>query len=305
MDFTRLTAGPDDADRRLDVVLRRILPPEVGLSRIYKALRCGLIKVDGKSAAPATRLQSGNELSVASILVPGTKIHVQRLSGTFSVIFENDHLCVLNKPAGVSSQAKELRDFLASREDRNRAPSLAFTGAPLHRLDRETTGVLVCSRSIEGARWFSAALKGHLIGKTYLGIAEGHLNAAARWEDALESVDGGKSGGAKIAVTTAAPLSHGTFQGKAVTLVSFAISTGRRHQIRAQCQIHGAPLLGDTAYGGSRYHVHFFLHALCVTFPPDNPLSLPETVEAPLPAGWETMLLDCGMGVPAKPGGAP
>jgi 23S rRNA pseudouridine955/2504/2580 synthase len=101
------------------------------------------------------------------------------------------------------------------------------------------------------------------------------------------------------------PLSEGAFQGKAVTLVSFAISTGRRHQIRAQCQIHGTPLLGDTAYGASQCRAPFFLHALRVTFPPDNPLSLPETVEAPLPAGCETMLRDCGMGVPAKPGGAP
>jgi 23S rRNA pseudouridine955/2504/2580 synthase len=152
--------------------------------------------------------------------------------------------------------------------------------------------VLVCSRSIEGARWFSAALKSHRIGKTYLGITEGRLDAPVRWEDALDG---------KTAVTTAAPLAHGTFAGTPVTLVRFAISTGRRHQIRAQCQIHGVPLLGDIVYGGGGIGAPFFLHALCVTFPADNPLSLPETVEAPLPVRWEQMLSDCGM----ESGGAP
>jgi 23S rRNA pseudouridine955/2504/2580 synthase len=161
-------------------------------------------------------------------------------------------------------------------------------------LDRETTGVLVCSRSIEGARWFSAALQGHLIGKTYWGIADGTLDAVVRWEDALDS---GGSVGVKKAVTLAAPLSHGAFEGKPVTLVQFIISTGRRHQIRAQSQIHGIPLLNDTAYG-SRAHDAFFLHALRITFPADNPLSIPETLEAPLPARWEKMLSDCGLEVP-------
>jgi 23S rRNA pseudouridine955/2504/2580 synthase len=158
-----------------------------------------------------------------------------------------------------------------------------------------TTGVLVCSRSIEGARWFSAALQKHLMGKTYRGIAEGTLDAAACWEDALAHSDRGKTLGVKNAVTTAVPLSQGTFNGKPVTLVSFAISTGRRHQIRAQCKIHGIPLLGDKAYGGSGIGEAHFLHALRITFPSDNPLSLPETVEAPLPARWDKMLRACAL----------
>jgi 23S rRNA pseudouridine955/2504/2580 synthase len=299
MDFTRLTAGPDDADRRLDVVLRKILPPETGLSRIYKALRSGLVKVDGKRAAPATRLRSGSELLVLSALVQGTRYKVQGERDvpctlhpapcTFPILYENEHLCILDKPAGVSSQAQELRDFLASRENGGRAPSLAFVGAPLHRLDRETTGALVCSRSIEGARWFSAALKGRFIGKTYRGIADGALETEARWEDTFDG---------KNAVTLATPLSRGEFKGKAVTLVNFAISTGRRHQIRAQCQIHGIPLLGDTAYGGGNIGAPHFLHAALVTFPRGNPLSLPETVEAPLPARWDAMLKGCGLEAP-------
>jgi 23S rRNA pseudouridine955/2504/2580 synthase len=155
--------------------------------------------------------------------------------------------------------------------------------------------VLVCSRSIEGARWFSAALKSHSIGKTYLGLAEGSLDAEARWEDALESAGSGETLGAKNAITFAAPLSHGAFKGKPVTLVCFAISTGRRHQIRAQCQIHGIPLLGDKAYGGSSIGEAHFLHAQRITFPLDNPLSLPGGVEAPLPARWDKMLRDCSL----------
>ena len=293
MDFTHLIAGPDDADRRLDVVLRKILPPEVGLSRIYKALRCGLVKVNGKNAAPATRLHSGNELLVAELLFGKSAVsnadNTVALTPKIPVLFQNGHLCVLNKPAGLTSQSQVLRGFLASRTDSDRAPSLAFTASPLHRLDRDTTGVLVCSRSIEGARWFSAALKGHLIGKTYLGIAEGRLDAEARWGDTIED---------KAAVTRAAPLSHGTFGGKPVTLVRFDITTGRRHQIRAQCQIHGTSLLGDVTYGGSSIGDAYFLHARRITFPLDNPLSLPETVEAPLPARWEKMLGVCGLEAP-------
>jgi 23S rRNA pseudouridine955/2504/2580 synthase len=169
--------------------------------------------------------------------------------------------------------------------------SLSFTPAPLHRLDKQTTGILVCSESLEGAHWFSSALLNHKIQKRYLGLAEGLLDSPEDWEDLLDE-DGFP---AKIAKTHASPLSFGSYRGKAVTLVEYEIATGRKHQIRAQSVIHGHPLLGDTKYGGARIDEgqEFYLHAWKMGFPAEKSAGLPELITAPIPAAYKKMLEKC------------
>lgn len=186
---------------------------------------------------------------------------------------------IQNKSVNVSDIIKSLYPAKSS-----------FQAAPLHRLDRLTSGILVISKSLIGARAFSYALEHHIFYKTYIGIVRGDFKKAQRWEDALDG---------KGALTEAAPyytntISHtaikcdqlainkadvikasniespakksaatvrhhsgapNTRQIKSIdntpiTVVEYKIFTGRKHQIRRHSSMHGYPLIGDTRYGG-------------------------------------------------------
>ena len=99
----------------------------------------------------------------------------------------------------------------------------------------------------------------------------------------------------KFAHTEVEPVSYGVFNGKDVTLARVLITTGRTHQIRSQCAYHGFPLLGDTAYGGTkidskRFGQDFFLHAAELYFPKDNPLGLPEKIITEFPKSFTQII---------------
>jgi 23S rRNA pseudouridine955/2504/2580 synthase len=204
---------------------------------------------------------------------------------------------VLNKPAGLAVHGEGSLDTLAQDYLAGRLPpSLSFRPGPLHRLDKPSSGVIVFSTSLEGARFFSSLLRSRRIRKHYLAVVEGRITAETHWEDDLARnsalrktfVEGeggpfaaGKRGAdnAKAAVTKVFPLASSVFRGaagnSAYTLIRAEIETGRTHQIRAQAAAHGYPLAGDRKYGacplkGGRGHPGgggFLLHAWRISFP--------------------------------------
>ena len=334
MDFAHFTAGSDDAGRRLDRVLRRFLSEE-HLSSIYKSLRKGLVKVDGKKCEGNFRVSEGSDIQIADFLLgkaaarscdeaPVISSEVEKSFLPHDlIIFKNDAILILNKPYDIpvqpsaSSQGNSLAELVqAEYELTHKNNSLSFKTGPLHRLDRKTTGLIAFSQNLEGAQWFSEAIKTHAIQKVYLTILEGKLTEKQVWEERIEKIENeklnsqkgkfhtvsvnsdGENG--KIAHTEVEALSHGVFLGKDVTLARVLIKTGRTHQIRSQSAFHGFPLLGDTAYGGTKigsklFGQDFFLHATELHFPSDNPLGLPETLTAQIPAPFGKILENCGM----------
>ena len=307
MDFTDFTAGSDDGGRRADRVLRRFLH-DANLSSVYGALRKGLILVNARRVKPDARIESGDVVSIASFLLQnekprGTETSPKKKSPQgkspalpFTVVFANEHFIVIDKPYGLSVQGKHsIAEKVAAYYNASvpkEKRSLSFVSGPLHRLDKNTTGILFFSRSLEGAAWFSSALKAHRIQKKYVAIAEGAMECECVWEDFIKKNDepeagfytvrvaslpaygtddvrnraigsggvrdcngNGASGtmsGAKRAVTKAKPFCRASYRGYDVTFVEYEIETGRMHQVRAQSAFHGFPLLGDTAYGGHR-----------------------------------------------------
>ena len=90
----------------------------------------------------------------------------------------------------------------------------------------------------------------------------------------------------KKCITKITPVKYGKYKNIDITFVEIEIKTGRMHQIRAQASLHNHPLLGDTAYGGLKiedFSQDFFLHAKELIFPSENPINLPNTVNATLP----------------------
>ncbi len=338
MEFAAFTAGKDDDGKRLDRVLRAILDGRTANGRsadsspapavnIFQALRKRLVRLNGSRAEPSTRVHEGDKIEIAGFLISGygdgliplpapaadlppapSLVPASTPRTRLEILFQNEDLLFINKPAGISVQpsagGKESISRIVREEWESAGPhgSLSFTPAPLHRLDRYTSGVLAISRSARGAAWFSKAIQERTIRKFYLGICTGKLEGDALWEDRL-TADSESSGSGfhtvrrtaeagdkgSLARTQVHPVSQGRRGQNALTLVQYELLTGRKHQIRAQSALHGHPLAGDSAYGGANAGEgpsgggHFFLHALAMEFPPDNPLSLPERIEAPLP----------------------
>lgn len=313
MEFDEFTAGENDSGRRLDRILKIMLRDFEGVN-IFSALRKKLILVNGRKAEASYKVNCGDKIKIASFLLEksseskalddkqqefGTKFSLDE-----ATVFKNGSVMVINKPYGINVQpsfsSETSLSEIVARECK-KGPSLSFTPSPLHRLDRFTTGALVFSLSIDGARIFSQMMQEGLVRKTYLGIVQGLMDREFEWTDGIVEekssdtvsfhkvrvvgLDEKDSSGARaIAVTKAFPLAVGSWNGKEVTLVKFEIPTGRKHQIRAQSAFHGFPLLGDRAYGGTRISGHeFYLHAVQIEFPSENDLLLPQKIYVPLP----------------------
>ena len=321
MEFKEFKAGKDDDGRRLDRVLRIFLK-DTGLGEIYKLLRKGLIKVNQKKAKPDSHVNEGDVISIAEFLLDKTtsqnkaeNLTDKKNQTELNIVFENEHLLIINKPYGISVHGssgkendgldKQVLAYYQKKYSSNKN-SLSFRPGPLHRLDRNTTGLLVFSLSLEGAKWFSEGIKNHIIQKKYLGLVQGRLEEKQSWEDRLSASDKEdesfhtviKDDEGVLAQTIACPLAYGKLNGKDVSLVEFAIKTGRKHQIRVQSSIHKHPLAGDTAYGAFKitdknWKREYFLEAYSLSFPPDNPLKMPQEIKIKLSPDFRTIIDYC------------
>lgn len=306
------TVTSNDAGKRIDKLARRLLLHK-GLSGVYSALRKKLITVNGKKVKPSYSVHEGDCIEVAGFLLPeGQKESPEpgeaggysgegsavigdigedrsELGGSKRVhelvIFENDHILALNKPKGIEvhgadSLEAQVRAYLASVIPN----AIAFRPGPLHRLDRNSTGLILYGKSIHGARRFSALLQERQCTKQYLGLVDGALQEEQQWEDFLAKHKAGtmvavdEHNHGKKAETTVYPL----VQGKSNTLCLFTILTGRTHQIRVQSSLHGCPLSGDKKYGGSHFPGGFFLHSRRLILPRYDDIMGFSKLEAPL-----------------------
>jgi 23S rRNA pseudouridine955/2504/2580 synthase len=284
-------SGEDDKGRRLDRVLRKALPDHP-LPLLYRLLRQGLVLVDGKPGKAQYRLNCGETITIPlSPHLPADQVETGfiKRAAVPEIIWQDLGLIALNKPAGLEVHGSESLDtilnaFLAGKLP----PSLSFKPGPLHRLDKPSSGIVVFSTSIEGARLFSSLLRERKTRKTYLALVEGSMEKEETWQDELVRDFEKKktltfkspSAGSKTALTVVRPLA---VNGK-YSLITAEILTGRTHQIRAQAAAHGHPLAGDRKYG-SREQGGFFLHAWKLEF-------LEYSIEAPLPEAFNKKITE-------------
>jgi 23S rRNA pseudouridine1911/1915/1917 synthase len=210
------------------------------------------------------------------------------------ILFEDTHLIVLSKPAGLLSQGEHqgdpnLVDWARAYVGRN------YVGL-VHRLDRNTSGVMVVAKRTKSAQRLTDALQKGTLTRAYQAwlIGKMPLTGAQRWshflfKDEVKNqvrVVSSNHPGAKSAVLTVTPLGSGVYEGRELTLAEFVLETGRSHQIRAQAAAEGFPLLGDIKYGAKANQGLTFsrpaLHSCRISF--DHPMSRERlTFEDPLP----------------------
>ena len=231
--------------------------PNLTLGRLQKLLRTKQIKVDGKRAETSLKLAAGSEVRVPPMdeqpETGANRSEISRRDAEFIlslVIYKDDNIIVLNKPSGLAVQggtntSRHVDGMLeALRFELNEKPKL------VHRIDKDTSGVLVLARNRTWADRLTKAFREHTLPKTYLALVNScPKNPAGEIKAPLEKC------GEKSLVgpdgKPAAPVYKTLDEvGSKFALVETSPLTGRTHQIRAHMEYIGCPIVGDDKYFG-------------------------------------------------------
>jgi len=240
--------GPEESGRKLVSFLEaRLGSLPAGL--LMRLVRTGQVRVDGRRCKPFDRVLAGQVVRVPPVTVQRREEAARLLPG-LDVVHENDEMLVIDKPAGLPVHGGT--GWTDSVHDRlkGRFAGQVFVPVPVHRLDRDTSGILLCAKTHDFLRAIHASWPA--VTKAYLCWVEGKWSGAG-WrtivsELARERTQSGEqmvSGRGKRAVSHVHPLS-GTGQRSLLLVV---LGTGRTHQIRVHLADSGHPIVGDPRYG--------------------------------------------------------
>ncbi len=300
-----VVAAEGDAGQRLDNFLLRSLKG-VPRTHIYRLLRKGEVRVNSKRARPDQRLVAGDRVRLppvrrsdpAAVSAPRGAL-LESVSA--SVVFEDDDLIAINKPAGLAVHGGSGMAHGVIEVLRAARPELTELDL-VHRLDRDTSGCLLIAKRRAALRDLHAQLRAGTVEKRYLALLCGHWQLGhKRIELALDT--GERRGGERhVAVRSRGEMAVSTFRpvqffGNVATLVEVDLGTGKTHQIRVHAAYAGNPVAGDDKYGDREcnarlrdYGLHrMFLHSasIGVTRPgTEEPLH----VSAPLPDDLRAVL---------------
>lgn len=358
-----VTIGPNQAGQRFDKFLRKYLP-QAPDSFLYKMLRKKNIVLNGKKAEGKEMLKEGDEVKLffseetfARFCGQETKApqadtgfwqNAYRQLKGIRVVYEDEHALILNKPAGILTQKASEQDlslnewmigYLLHTGAVTPQELHSFRPSVCNRLDRNTSGLVLCGKSLPGSQELSRLIHDRSVHKYYRTIVKGTVRKGRRIEGYLskqehtnkvlildapsadksltadksptadKSLTADKSPTADRIITAYSPLK--TEGG--LTLLEVELITGKTHQIRAHLADIGHPLIGDYKYGDRRLNEAFYnkyrlscqlLHACRLEFPVlSGALSglSGQIIEAPLPGLFLKILNDTGLSPDSTP----
>ncbi len=290
-------------NQRLDKFLKRYLP-NAGAGFLYRMLREKKIKLNGAKSDGRDILKSDDEIIIyfsdeTLEKFMGTSENIDEKSKDVDfkevskfkscIVYEDEDICIINKPAGMLSQksrpedvsACELLNFylLAEKKIDNQMLN-RFKPSAVNRLDRNTSGILVCAKTLPAAQELSLMFRDRSLKKEYMALVLGRVErkydvrSYLKKDDKcnkVEVTDKYKDGYDKIE-TSYEPLGYLS----SATLLNVDLLTGKTHQIRAHLSYMGHPIVGDLKYGNKKADGEFrkkyglkrqFLHAYRLTFP--------------------------------------
>ena len=272
-------------------------------SRLEKLLRTGQVRVDGRRAKASTRLAAGQSVRVPPLPdvapPPGPRQALSKGDRAFLAaiaLYEDDDLLVLNKPSGIAVQGGTKTTQHIDRLLEGMGDGPETRPRLVHRLDRDTSGVLVIAKRRSVAAKLGRAFQTRSVRKIYWAIVKGVpkplqgkveaalVKAAGPDGDRVRKARPGEQDIAQSAVTHYAVVDRA---GQAASFVSLKPVTGRQHQLRAHMAIIGNPILGDEKYDGDRdlppgVPRKLQLHARRISFPHPSGEGVVD-VTAPLP----------------------
>jgi 23S rRNA pseudouridine1911/1915/1917 synthase len=280
----RVRASAEDAGERLDAFLAGPVGSRAQAQRLIEA---GAVRVDGALVPKRHRMSAGETVTVETPAADPPE--PDPTPAAFTVRYQDDDLLVVDKPAGVvvhparghaSGTLSQALAGVAAGGEEGRA-------GIVHRLDRDTSGLLVVARSAEAHRRLKRALQAREVTRDYVALVEGRPPARTGTIDAPIGRD--RRVRTRMSTDTDTPRDAVTHFAVAealprTTLLDVRLETGRTHQIRAHLQAIGHPVVGDPEYGGARRLglERQFLHAARLRFA--QPFTgAPLDVSSPLP----------------------
>lgn len=294
---------------RLDLFLRGEVT-DLSRTEIQRLIRSGAASIDGVVVvSPSTLVSLGDhvEFDLPSDASEDVLPAPQNLD--IEVVHEDDHVIVVDKPAGMAVHAGAgwtdgtlVNALLARYPDLAELEPVERPGI-VHRLDADTSGLLLVGRSVEATTALSAAIKARDVDRRYLALVVGKMPPGAGVVDRpigrhptirtrQSVVDGGRSARTRFAFVSGFSVAE-----KALSMVELKLETGRTHQIRVHMQAIGYPILGDPVYGVNLPEIDLrrqFLHAHRLGF--THPITGQAMVfQSPLPDDLESVLSQIGL----------
>jgi 23S rRNA pseudouridine955/2504/2580 synthase len=276
-------------------------------SRIYRIVRSGEVRVNSRRSSPEQRLVSGDLIRIPPIRTAAAPVSVAP-GAEFPVLLQDDALLAIDKPAGVAVHGGSGVSFGVIEQLRAARPQARFLEL-VHRIDRETSGVLLVARRRPALIALHEAMRDGRVAKRYLALVQGdwagppqalrfplHRYLTPEGERRVMVRDGGQEAGTRVRALRR--LVHP--QVGPLTLIQADLETGRTHQIRVHLAHVGHRLLGDEKYGDFELnkllqkigHKRMFLHAYKMAF--RHPIEGHEVrLEAPMPLAFDRLLQDC------------
>jgi 23S rRNA pseudouridine955/2504/2580 synthase len=327
-----LQVSPDAAGQRLDKFVRRALK-DVPLSHVYKMLRTRKVRVNGARGRAEQLVAEGDvvvirgdEERLAASPGPGPGRSLPTLGTlrpTFSILFEDEHVLAVDKPAGLAAHpgtgitgatlVEEARAYLRVSDA---LPATEFRPSPAHRLDRDTSGVVLVAKTRKAMVALGETFTtGEGVRKAYLALVKGKMpRAEGRIDLALsEHEQTARSKELRgVNFQEALTIWKVAASMKDASLLQVRIETGRTHQIRRHLEAAGHPVAGDKRYGDFPFNraakqrwglARMFLHAWKLELP--HPATgAPLRLVAPLPGELLAVLERMNLAAPdgARPG---
>jgi 23S rRNA pseudouridine955/2504/2580 synthase len=297
-----ILVSSDEAGIRLDRWIKRHYPT-INHAHLEKALRKGLIKLDGKKATSNQRLEEGQlfkiapfllqEAATAPALPPKERFTAKQLQALHdSILYRDDAIIVLNKPSGLAVQGGT--KILVSVDSMLGELRFGYSERPklVHRLDKDTSGLLLIARTAAVAAKLTEAFRLKTIRKTYWAIVVGtpaHKSGEIRMSLAKEKNVAGYEQIVMGSDNSTPALTHYSVIKaipRAVSWLEMIPVTGKMHQLRVHAQSLGTPILGDGKYGGKSAFLDgvsnkLHLHARTIILP--KGIAAQNQFTAPLP----------------------
>ncbi len=294
--------GANESEKRLDSFLKGYLP-NAGTSFLYKMLRKKNITLNDKKADGKEKLQSGDSIKIffsdetfdkfrgkEKITPVKTDFKALKQFGKLDIIFESKDVLFVDKPAGVLSQKAKTSDislndwlieYLLKKGEVSPESLETYKPSICNRLDRNTSGIVICAKSLKGARCMNSMLKDRTVDKYYRTIVSGRITNSSELKGFLfKDEDKNKVFIKKedphddrysFIETYYEPLEYNAKDD--LTMLEVKLVTGKPHQIRAHLSSQGTPIIGDVKYGGKKINSlnHQLLHSYRLVFPIDMP----------------------------------